>query len=70
MLEHSFEGSSLLCSSLPDKAMEIFFFTSPKTLSLRFDFYWCTENEFWHHNWVIFSVFFLPVEGWKDRVFF
>ena len=45
MLEHSFEGSSLLCSSLPDKAMEIFFFTSPKTLSLRFDFYWCTENE-------------------------
>ena len=33
---HSFEGISLLLPFLPGKATELFFSTSPKTLSLRF----------------------------------
>ena len=34
---HSFEGISLLCPPLPGKAVKLFFSTSPKTLSLRFN---------------------------------
>ena len=34
---HSFEGTSPLCPPLPGKAIKLFFSTSPKTLSLRFD---------------------------------
>ena len=32
-----FVGMSLLCPPLPDKAMKLFFSTSPKTLPLRFN---------------------------------
>ena len=32
---HSLEGTSLLCSPLPGKAIKLFLSTSPKTLSLR-----------------------------------
>ena len=34
---HGFEGMSLLCPPLPGEAIQLFFSTSPKTLSLRFD---------------------------------
>ena len=49
-LGHSFEGISLLWSPLPDKAINLFLSTSPKTLSLRFNSVSGTEARFGFTN--------------------
>ena len=46
---HSFEGISQLWTPLPGKAIKLFFFTSPKTLSPRFNLVSGYKNWIWFH---------------------
>ena len=46
---HSSEGISLLWPPLPSKAIKLFFFTSPKTLSLRFNLVSVFRGWIWLH---------------------
>lgn len=50
-LGHSFEGISMLWSPLPDRAIKLFLSTSPKTVSLGFDWHRCTEAKFSASVW-------------------
>ena len=44
-----FEDRIPVCPSLPGKEIKLFFSTSPKTLSLKLIWHWCTERlSFWH----------------------